>query len=54
MPAPIMPAPRMPTFFTLPCGWLAGRDWPFLMALSWYHSVPIMFLLTCETMQAAK
>ena len=54
MPAPIMPAPRMPSFLTLLSAGPLGRDWPFLMALSWCHKVPIMFLLVCETTQAAK
>src|SRR5882672_4354430 len=43
MPPPIMPAPRMPTFFTLLGATSFGRDAPFLMALSWYHSVLMRF-----------
>ena len=46
MPAPIMPAPRMPSLLTFEVAGPTGRDAPFLMALSWYHSVPIMFFDT--------
>ncbi len=54
MPPPIMPAPRMPSFFTwlraMPC----GREAPFLMALSWNHSVFTMFRASRLITQAAK
>ena len=54
MPAPIIPAPRIPSFFTLEGGTPAGRDAPFLIALSWYHRAPIMLRLSCDIAQAAK
>ena len=49
-----MPAPRMPTFFTLLGATSFGREAPFLMALSWYHSVLMRFLLSWLITQAAK
>ena len=54
MPAPIMPAPRMPSLRTFDAGKPAGRDAPFLIAFSWYHSVPIMLRDTCDIAHAAK
>ena len=54
MPPPIMPAPRMPSFFTLASGTPAGRDAPFLIAFSWYHSVLMMFSDSYDITQAAK
>ena len=54
MPAPIMPAPSTPSFFTEERAKPSGRDLPLLMALSWNHSVPIMFFDTCDTTSSAK
>ena len=54
MPAPIIPAPSTPSLRTLLAGCPAGREAPFFSALSWCHSVLIMFLLACDITQAAK
>ena len=55
MPAPIMPAPSTPSFFTLDGGGTSlGRERPFLIALSWYHSVPIRLRDSGLIAQAAK
>jgi hypothetical protein len=54
MPPPIMPAPSTPSFFTFCAATPAGREAPFLMALSWYHSVLMMFFDACDSTQAAK
>ena len=42
------------TPFTFDAGGRAGRDAPFLMALSWYHSVLIRFFACGLMAQAAK
>ncbi len=54
MPAPIIPAPSIPTLRTLEGAMPSGRDLPLLMALSWNHSVPIMFLATGDKAQLTK
>ncbi len=53
MPAPIMPAPRTPTFFACPVAKPAGRDWPDLMALRSKKNAWIMFFAVCVTMTLA-
>jgi hypothetical protein len=54
MPAPIMPAPSRPSLPTLARSTPAGREAPFLMALSWNHSVWIMLRASRLITQAAK
>ena len=54
MPAPIMPAPRMPSFLTFAAGMPCGREAPFLIALSWNHSVFSMLRDSWLTTQAEK
>jgi hypothetical protein len=44
----------MPSLRTVQAGKPAGREAPFLMAPSWYHSVPIRLRLSGLITQAAK
>ena len=44
MPAPIIPAPRMPTFVALNCGTPSGRSTPELIACRSKKNAWIMFL----------
>ena len=46
MPAPIIPAPRMPTRPARQRGGPAGRLLPAFTSFSWKNSVPIMFFAT--------
>ena len=54
MPAPIIPAPRMPTFCGLYLGTSFGRDCPLLIAFRLKKNVLIMFFATGLTIRLAR
>ena len=51
MPAPIMPAPRTPTFVALKVSKPAGRNLPALIAWRSNQKAWIMFLAFCPTIR---
>ena len=54
IPAPIMPAPKIPTFLTLEGSTPLGRAAPALISFNWYQKVPIIFFETCPQTSAIK